>query len=160
MKRKELLNKVLELADGVLSEKAIEEIKGYSEEELEILLEALLEEFEELEEVAKEDEESEEYVDELDPEARAGLLACQEEEIRQKRLYEEKMPALSEETLNSELYNDMITMAESVVAGVRVMVKGGIDYTNALTLCSNYLQNKHNLQMATINQIQIDKNQI
>lgn len=160
MKRKELLNKVLELADGVLSEKAIEEIKSYNEEELEILLETLLEEFEELEEVAKEDEESEECADELDPEARAGLLACQEEELRQKRLYEEEMPILSEETLNSELFNDMITMAESVVAGVRVMVEGGIDYTNALTLCSNYLQNKHNLQMATINQIQIDKNQI
>lgn len=160
MKRKELLNKVLELADGVLSEKAIEEIKSYNEEELEILLEALLEEFEELEEVAKEDEELEECTDELDPEARAGLLACQEEELRQKRLYEEEMPILSEETFNSELYSDMITMAESVVAGVRVMVEGGIDYTNALTLCSNYLQNKHNLQMATINQIQIDKNQI
>lgn len=90
MKRKELLNKVLELADGVLSEKAIEEIKGYNEEELEILLEALLEEFEELEEVAKEDEESEESVDELDPEARAGLLACQEEELRQKDYIKKK----------------------------------------------------------------------
>ena len=153
MKREELLKKVLELVEGTLSEEAIEEIKDYSEEDLKLLLE-------DLKDIVDSDEESEEPVDEQNPEIIAGWLACQEEEIRQRRLYEEEMPELSAETLNSELFNDMITMAESVVAGVRVMVEGGIDYANALTVCSNFLQNKHNLEMATINQIQADKNQI
>ena len=152
MKREELLNKVLELVKDELSEEAIEEIKDYSKEDLELLLEVLEKEIE--------DEEIEEQSDESNPEIMAGWLACQEEEIRQKRLYEEEMPIISEETLNSELFNDMITMAESVVAGVRVMVEGGIDYANALAVCNNYLQNKHNLQMAAINQVQADKNQI
>ena len=151
MKREELLNKVLELVEGVLSEEEIEEIKDYSKKDLELLLEVLENEME---------EELEEDIDEKNPEIVAGWLACQEEEIRQKRLYEEEMPKISEETLNSELFNDMITMAESVVAGVRVMVEGGIDYANALAVCNNYLQNKHNLEMATINQVQADKNQI
>ena len=151
MKREELLNKVLELVEGVLSEEEIEEIKDYSKKDLELLLEVLENEME---------EELEEDIDEQNPETRAGWLACQEEEIRQRRLYEEEMPETSQETLNSELFNDMITMAESVVAGVRVMVEGGIDYANALTVCNNYLQNKHNLEMAAINQVQADKNQI
>ena len=153
MKREELLNKVLELAEGVFSEETIEEIKDYSEEDLRLLLE-------DLNDFLYSDEESKESTDEQNPEIIAGWLACQEEEIRQRRLYEEEMPELSEETLNSELFNDMITMAESVVAGVRVMVEGGIDYANALAVCNNYLQNKHNLEIATINQIQTDKNQI
>lgn len=153
MKREELLKKVLELVEGALSEEAIEEIKDYSEEDLKLLLE-------DLKDIEDSNEESEEPVDEQNPEIIAGWLACQEEEIRQRRLYEEEMPELSAETLNSELFNDMITMAESVVAGVRVMVEGGIDYANALTVCSNFLQNKHNLQMASINQVQADKNQI
>ena len=153
MKREELLKKVLKLAEGVFSEETIEEIKDYSEEDLKLLLE-------DLNDFLYSDEESKESTDEQNPEIIAGLLACQEEEIRQRRLYEEEMPELSEETLNSELFNDMITMAESVVAGVRVMVEGGIDYANALTVCSNFLQNKHNLEMATINQVQADKNQI
>ena len=153
MKREELLNKVLELVKDELSEEAIEEIKDYSKEDLELLLE-------DLKDIVDSNEESEEPVDEQNPEIIAGWLACQEEEIRQRRLYEEEMPELSEETLNSELFNDMITMAESVVAGVRVMVEGGIDYANALTICSNFLQNKHNLEMASINQVQADKNQI
>ena len=153
MKREELLNKVLELVKDELSEEAIEEIKDYSKEDLELLLE-------DLKDIKDSDEESEKSTDEKNPEIIAGWLACQEEETRQRRLYEEEMPELSEETLNSELFNDMITMAESVVAGVRVMVEGGIDYANALTVCSNFLQNKHNLEMASINQVQADKNQI
>ena len=153
MKREELLNKVLELVKDELSEEAIGEIKDYSKEDLELLLE-------DLKDIVDSDEETEELSDEKNPEIIAGWLACQEEEIRQRRLYEEEMPELSEETLNSELFNDMITMAESVVAGVRVMVEGGIDYANALTVCSNFLQNKHNLEMASINQVQADKNQI
>ena len=151
MKREELLNKVLKLVEGVLSEEAIEEIKDYSEDELKMILDDL-EDFNESEEFEEDDE--------LDPERMAGLLACKEEEIRQKRLYEEKMPSISEETLNSELFNDMITMAESVVAGVRVMVEGGIDYNTSIQLASQMIMNKHNLEMATINQVQADKNQI
>ena len=152
MKREELLNKVLELVEDELSEEAIEEIKDYSKEDLELLLEVLEKEIE--------DEEIEESSDESNPEIMAGWLACREEEIRQKRLYEEEMPEISEETLNSELFNDMITMAESVVAGVRVMVEGGIDYNTSIQLASQMIMNKHNLEMAKHNCIQIDKNQI
>ena len=36
MKREELLKKVLELVEGVLSEEGIEEIKEYSKEDLEL----------------------------------------------------------------------------------------------------------------------------
>ena len=151
MKREELLNKVLELVKDELSEEAIEEIKDYSKEDLELLLEVLENEME---------EELEEDIDEKNPEIMAGWLACQEEEIRQKRLYEEEMPEISEETLNSDLFNDMITMAESVVAGVRVMVEGGIDYNTSIQLASQMIMNKHNLEMAKHNCIQIDKNQI
>ena len=151
MKREELLKKVLEVVEGVLSKEAIEEIKTYNEDELKMILDDL-EDFNESEEFEEDDE--------LDPERMVGLLACQEEEIRQRRLYEEDMPELSKETLDSELFNDMITMAESVIGGVRVMVEGGIDYANALTICSNYLQNQHNLEMAKIGQVQVDKNQI
>ena len=152
MKREELLNKVLELAEGVFSEETIEEIKDYSKEDLELLLEVLEKEIE--------DEELEEDIDEKNPEIIAGWLACQEEEIRQRRLYEEEMPEISEETVKSELFNDMITMAESVVAGVRVMVEGGIDYNTSIQLASQMIMNKHNLEMAKHNCIQIDKNQI
>ena len=152
MKREELLNKVLELVKDELSEEAIEEIKDYSKEDLELLLEVLEKEIE--------DEEVEESSDESNPEIMAGWLACQEEEIRQRRLYEEEMPEISEETVKSELFNDMITMAESVVAGVRVMVEGGIDYNTSIQLASQMIMNKHNLEMATINQVQADKNQI
>ena len=152
MKREELLNKVLELVEDELSEEAIEEIKDYSKEDLELLLEVLEKEIE--------DEEIEEPSDESNPEIMAGWLACQEEEIRQRRLYEEEMPEISEETVKSELFNDMITMAESVVAGVRVMVEGGIDYNTSIQLASQVIMNKHNLEMAKHNCIQIDKNQI
>ena len=153
MKREELLNKVLELAEGVFSEETIEEIKDYSEEDLKLLLE-------DLNDFMDSDEESKESTDEQNPEIIAGWLACQEEEIRQRRLYEEEMPEPSKETLDSELFNDMITMAESVVAGVRVMVEGGIDYNTSIQLASQMIMNKHNLEMAKHNCIQIDKNQI
>ena len=153
MKREELLNKVLELVKDELSEEAIEEIKNYSKEDLELLLE-------DLKDIMDSDEETKEPSDEQNPEIIAGWLACQEEEIRQKRLYEEEMPEISEETLHSELFYDMITMAESVVAGVRVMVEGGIDYNTSIQLASQMIMNKHNLEMATINQVQADKNQI
>lgn len=153
MKREELLKKVLEVVEGVLSEETIEEIKEYSKEDLELLLE-------DLKDIADSDEEIEEPSDEQNPEIIAGWLACQEEEIRQRRLYEEEMPEISEETVKSELFNDMITMAESVVAGVRVMVEGGIDYNTSIQLASQMIMNKHNLEMAAINQVQADKNQI
>ena len=90
MKREEILNKVLELVEDELSEEAIEEIKDYSKEDLELLLE-------DLKDIVDSDEETEEQNDEKNPEIIAGWLACQEEEIRQKRLYEEEMPELSEE---------------------------------------------------------------
>ena len=150
MKREELLKKVLEVVEGVLSKEAIEEIKTYNEDELKMILDDL-EDFNESEEFEEDDE--------LDPERMAGLLACQEEELRQKALYTEEFE-VSEEVANSDLFNGMMAMAECVTASVRKMVKGGIDYANALTICSNYLQNQHNLEMAKIGQVQADKNQI
>ena len=150
MKREELLKKVLEVVEGVLSKEAIEEIKTYNEDELKMILDDL-EDFNESEEFEEDDE--------LDPERMAGLLACQEEEIRQQALYTEEFE-VTEGVPNSDLFNGMMAMAECVTASVRKMVKGGIDYANALTICSNYLQNQHNLEMAKIGQVQADKNQI
>lgn len=150
MKREELLKKVLEVVEGVLSKEAIEEIKTYNEDELKMILDDL-EDFNESEEFEEDDE--------LDPERMAGLLACQEEELRQQALYTEEFE-VSEGVANSDLFNGMMAMAECVTASVRKMVKGGIDYANALTICSNYLQNQHNLEMAKIGQVQADKNQI
>ena len=150
MKREELLKKVLEVVEGVLSKEAIEEIKTYNEDELKMILDDL-EDFNESEEFEEDDE--------LDPERMVGLLACQEEELRQQALYTEEFE-VSEGVANSDLFNGMMAMAECVTASVRKMVKGGIDYANALTICSNYLQNQHNLEMAKIGQVQVDKNQI
>ena len=51
-------------------------------------------------------------------------------------------------------------MAESLVAGVRVMIEGGIDYNNALQLFNNHIQKKQNLEIAKLTQIQVQNNQI
>ena len=65
-------------------------------------------------------------------------------------LYDKEFDA-SEETKNTEIYQEMIVMAESVVAGLRVLVEGGVDYNNALQLCSNQIQNRQNLELAKYN---------
>ena len=88
-----------------------------------------------------------------------GELGIKEEVTRQENLYDKKFDA-SEETKATDLYREMITMAESIVAGVRVMIDGGIDYNNALQLCSNLIQNKQNLEIAKLTQIQAQNNQI
>ena len=151
MKREELIERILEISADTEDEReeVLNTIEDYSKEELMDVLEILEEAIEE--ENTSSDE---------DPERIAQLLACQEEELRQQRLYEEEMPEISEETVKSELFNDMITMAESVVAGVRVMVEGGIDYNTSIQLASQMIMNKYNLEIAKHNCIQIDKNQI
>ena len=80
----------------------------------------------------------------------ANQLALNEEMIRQENLYDKEFDA-SEETKNTEIYQEMIVMAESVVAGLRVLVSGGVDYNNALQLCSNQIQNRQNLELAKYN---------
>ena len=92
----------------------------------------------------------EEEVDKDDVEVMANQLALNEEMIRQENLYDKEFDA-SEETKNTEIYQEMIVMAESVVAGLRVLVAGGIDYNNALQLCSNQIQNRQNLELAKYN---------
>lgn len=150
MKREELIERILEISADTEDEReeVLNTIEDYSKEELMDILEILEEAIEE--ENTSSDE---------DPERIAQLLACQEEELRQQALYTEEFE-VSEEVANSDLFNGMMAMAECVTASVRKMVKGGIDYANALTICSNYLQNQHNLEMAKIGQVQVDKNQI
>ena len=92
----------------------------------------------------------EEEIDKDNVEVMASQLALNEEMIRQENLYDKEFD-VSEETKNTDFYKDMIVMAESVVAGLRVLIDGGVDYSNALQLCSNQVQNKQNLELAKYN---------
>lgn len=167
MERNELVEKILKLmGEDVLKEEQIKEIKEEMDiEELEELLKVL-------EVLGYEDEEDEECCsgkcdgnckcdkitkDDIDVEV--GKLGIAEEITRQENLYEKEFEA-SEETKATDLYKEMMVMAESIVAGVRVMIEGGIDYNNALQLCNNHIQNKQNLEIAKLTQIQVQNNQI
>ena len=171
MERNELVEKILKLmGEDVLKEEQIKEIK----EEMDI--EELKELLKVLEVLGYEDEDEEDEhegccggkcggnckcnkITKDDIDVEVGKLGIAEEITRQENLYEKEFEA-SEETKATDLYKEMVTMAESIVAGVRVMIDGGIDYNNALQLCSNLIQNKQNLEIAKLNQIQVQNNQI
>ena len=174
MERNELVEKILKLmGEDVLKEEQIKEIK----EEMDI--EELKELLKVLEVLGYEDEEDEDEEDEDegccggkcggnckcdkttkdDIDVEVGKLGIIEEVTRQENLYEKEFEA-SEETKATDLYKEMMVMAESIVAGVRVMIEGGIDYNNALQLCNNHIQNKQNLEIAKLTQIQVQNNQI
>lgn len=169
MERNELVEKILKLmGEDVLEEEQIKEIKEKMDiEELEELLKVL-------EVLRCEDEEDEHEgccsgkcggnckcnkVTKDDIDVEVGKLGIAEEITRQENLYEKEFEA-SEETKATDLYKEMMVMAESMVASVRVMIDGGIDYNNALQLCSNHIQNKQNLEIAKLTQIQVQNNQI
>ena len=174
MERNELVEKILKLmGEDVLKEEQIKEIKEeMNVKELEELLGVL-------EVLGYEDEEDEDEEDEDegccggkcggnckcdkttkdDIDVEVGKLGIIEEVTRQENLYEKEFEA-SEETKATDLYKEMMVMAESIVAGVRVMIEGGIDYNNALQLCNNHIQNKQNLEIAKLTQIQVQNNQI
>ena len=169
MERNELVEKILKLmGEDVLEEEQIKEIKEKMDiEELEELLKVL-------EVLRCEDEEDEhegccsekcggnckcDKVTKDDIDVEVGKLGIVEEVTRQENLYEKEFEA-SEETKATDLYKEMIVMAESIVAGVRVMIEGGIDYNNALQLCNNHIQNRQNLEIAKLTQIQVQNNQI
>ena len=167
MERNELVEKILKLmGEDVLEEEQIKEIK----EEMDI--EELKELLKVLEVLGYEDEDEEDEhegccggnckcdkttKDDIDVEV--GKLGIIEEVTRQENLYEKEFEA-SEETKATDLYKEMMVMAESIVAGVRVMIEGGIDYNNALQLCNNHIQNRQNLEIAKLTQIQVQNNQI
>ena len=171
MERNELVKKILKLmGEDVLREEQIKEIK----EEMDI--EELKELLKVLEVLGYEDEEEEDEhegccggkcggnckcdkITKDDIDVEVGKLGIAEEITRQENLYEKEFEA-SEETKATNLYKEMMVMAESIVAGVRVMIEGGIDYNNALQLCSNHIQNKQNLEIAKLTQIQVQNNQI
>ena len=165
MERNELVEKILKLmGEDVLKEEQIKEIKEEMDiEELEELLKVL-------EVLGYEDEEDEhegccggnckcDKITKDDIDVEVGKLGIAEEITRQENLYEKEFEA-SEETKATDLYKEMMVMAESIVASVRVMIEGGIDYNNALQLCSNHIQNKQNLEIAKLNQMQVQNNQI
>ena len=165
MERNELVEKILKLmGEDVLEKEQIEEIKEKMDiEELEELLKVL-------EVLRCEDKEDEhegccsgnckcDKVTKDDIDVEVGKLGIVEEVTRQENLYEKEFEA-SEETKATDLYKEMIIMAESIVAGVRVMIEGGIDYSNALQLCNNHIQNRQNLEIAKLTQIQVQNNQI
>ena len=171
MERNELVEKILKLmGEGSLEEEQIKEIKEEMDiKELEELLGVL-----EVLGYKDEDEEDEhegccsgkcggnckcDKVTKDDIDVEVGKLGIVEEVTRQENLYEKEFEA-SEETKATDLYKEMIVMAESIVAGVRVMIEGGIDYNNALQLCNNHIQNRQNLEIAKLTQIQVQNNQI
>lgn len=167
MERNELVEKILKLmGEDVLKEEQIKEIK----EEMDI--EELKELLKVLEVLGYEDEDEEDEhegccggnckcdkITKDDIDVEVGKLGIAEEITRQENLYEKEFEA-SEETKAADLYKEMMVMAESIVASVRVMIEGGIDYNNALQLCSNHIQNRQNLEIAKLTQIQVQNNQI
>ena len=159
--KKELLDFVFSLVEEeAFEEEELNELLDLNEDELRILVKNLIELDEETYEIdddAEEDEEEcdecnecEEKVDKDDIDVMVSQLALTEEMIRQENLYNKEFDA-SEKTKNTEIYQEMIIMAESVVAGLRVLVDGGVDYNNALQLCSNQIQNRQNLELAKYN---------
>ena len=173
MERNELGEKILKLmGEDVLKEEQIKEIK----EEMDIEeLKELLKVFEVLGYEDEDEDEEDEHegccggkcggnckcnkITKDDIDVEVGLLGIAEEITRQENLYEKEFEA-SEETKATDLYKEMMVMAESIVASVRVMIEGGIDYNNALQLCNNHIQNRQNLEIAKLTQIQVQNNQI
>ena len=158
--KKELLDIVFSLVEKeAFEEEELNELLDLNEDELRILVKNLIDLDEEIYEIDDDAEdveecdgchECEEKVDKDEIEVMASKLALNEEMIRQENLYDKEFDA-SEKTKNTEIYQEMIVMAESVVAGLRVLVDGGVDYNNALQLCSNQIQNKQNLELAKYN---------
>ena len=158
--KKELLDIVFSLVEKeAFEEEELNELLDLNEDELRILVKNLIdldEEIYEIDDDAEDVEECdgchkcEEKVDKDEIEAMASKLALNEEMIRQENLYDKEFD-VSEKTKNTEIYQEMIVMAESVVAGLRVLVDGGVDYNNALQLCSNQIQNRQNLELAKYN---------
>ena len=158
--KKELLDVVFSLVkEEAFEEEELNKLLDLDEEELRILVKNLIELDEEIYETDDDEEEvegcdgchkCEEESDKDAIEAMASKLALNEEMIRQENLYDKEFDA-SEKTKNTEIYQEMIVMAESVVAGLRVLVEGGVDYNNALQLCSNQIQNRQNLELAKYN---------
>ena len=158
--KKELLDTVFSLVEKeAFEEEELNELLDLNEDELRILVKNLIDLDEEIYEIDDDAEdveecdgchECEEKVDKDEIEVMASKLALNEEMIRQENLYDKEFDA-SEKTKNTEIYQEMIVMAESVVAGLRVLVDGGVDYNNALQLCSNQIQNRQNLELAKYN---------
>ena len=155
--KKELLDFVFSLVEKeAFEEEELNKLLDLDEEELRILVKNLIELDEEIYEIDDDVEgydgchKCEEEADKDEIEAMASKLALNEEMIRQENLYDKEFDA-SEKTKNTEIYQEMIVMAESVVAGLRVLIDGGVDYNNALQLCSNQIQNRQNLELAKYN---------
>ena len=158
--KKELLDVVFSLVkEEAFEEEELNELLDLNEDELRILVKNLIDLDEEIYEIDDDAEdveecdgchECEEKVDKDEIEVMASKLALNEEMIRQENLYDKEFDA-SEKTKNTEIYQEMIVMAESIVAGLRVLVDGGVDYNNALQLCSNQIQNRQNLELAKYN---------
>ena len=149
--KEELLDLIFSFVEEeAFEEKELKEMFNLSEEELKEVVKELIKIDEEDEEECDGHCKCEEDIDKDDIEVMANQLALNEEMIRQENLYDKEFDA-SEKTKNTEIYQEMIVMAESVVAGLRVLIDGGVDYSNALQLCSNQVQNKQNLELAKYN---------
>ena len=158
--KKELLDFVFSLVEEeAFEEEELNELLDLNEDELRLLVKKIIELDEEIYEIDNDDDDvegcdgchkCEEEADKDEIEAMASKLALNEEMIRQENLYDKEFD-VSEKTKNTEIYQEMIVMAESVVAGLRVLVEGGVDYNNALQLCSNQIQNRQNLELAKYN---------
>ena len=132
--KEELLDLIFSFVEEeAFEEKELKEMLNLSEEELKEVVKELIKIDEEICRMVN-DKEDEEECD--------GHCKCEEEIDKDDVEVMANQLALNEE---------MIIMAESVVAGLRVLVSGGVDYNNALQLCSNQIQNKQNLELAKYN---------
>ena len=157
--KEELLDLIFSFVEEeAFEEKELKEMLNLSEEELKEVVKELIKIDEEICRMVNDEEDEEcdecckceEEVNKDDIDIMVSQLALTEEMIRQENLYNKEFDA-SEKTKNTEIYQEMIVMAESVVAGLRVLVEGGVDYNNALQLCSNQIQNRQNLELAKYN---------
>lgn len=87
-----------------------------------------------------------------------ALMQLEEEAVRTENFAKKFDP--SKEALNSEIYRNGIVLAETIVGMTKCMVEGGLDYNNALTLTSNYITSKQNIELAKVQQIQAQQSQI
>jgi hypothetical protein len=87
-----------------------------------------------------------------------NLLAVQEEEKRIEKF--ESDFEVSEKTKASDLYKEGMVVAETIISMTKTLVNAGVDYNNGLSLVSNFLTNKQNLELAKVQQIQAQQNQI
>lgn len=87
-----------------------------------------------------------------------SLMQLDEEAIRIENFTKEFK--VDEQVLTTNYYKKGIVQAETLVAMCKLMVNNGVDYNNSLSLAASYMTNEHNLELAKIQSVQAQQNQI